>query len=127
MNVDCIHVCVGGPLRTIFAGGVRYTFEDHHYFGPLPCRRNGDELKREPDPRSPFWRAYECWSKQGKRVDGDVCRWVEPPPERYLEIPGLGLVPETPQNTAKFAGMVKRVVLVPGDPKTVADPEGGRG
>lgn len=77
-----IHISVGGPDRKITdAQGKAWVFEDHPRFGPIVLKKaGGDPAPTQPGERSPFWRAWRCWSDQGKRLAGDVCVWGEPAP-----------------------------------------------
>lgn len=75
-----VHISFGGPIRHIMAKGKLYTFEMHHYCGPIPCKANGDPLATQPGPRSPFWEAVTLWSQQGERIgDNGLCIWDYPP------------------------------------------------
>ena len=50
-------ICLRGPVYDF--GG--YLFEVHHYFGPMPMRRDNREL-RVTIPRG-FWKAWERFEK----------------------------------------------------------------
>lgn len=57
----------GGRVHAIHdAAGRRWIFEQHHYCGPIVLRKDGEPKARQPGSRSPFWPAYEAWSKTGK-------------------------------------------------------------
>lgn len=77
-----IHISLGGPDRKITdAQGKAWDFEDHPRFGPIVLNKaGGDPAPTHPGERSPFWRAWRCWSDQGKRLAGDVCVWNAPEP-----------------------------------------------
>lgn len=64
-----------GPFIIHHEGKV-YRFEDSDRFGPALLKKDG-ELKTHPYPaeRSPFWRAFDAWRRQGRRVeaDGETC------------------------------------------------------
>jgi hypothetical protein len=38
-----------------------YTFEFHHYCGPIRCKKNGDPYARQPGKDSPFWGMIDRW------------------------------------------------------------------
>lgn len=67
-----------GPFAITVAGRA-FRFEDSDRFGPLLVRRNGDPTKNQPGERSPFWRPYALWRKQGRRLadDGVTCVWED--------------------------------------------------
>lgn len=50
-------LCLGGPIVEIG----RYLVEVHPYLGPMLLRRDGEPRKRQPGPRSDFWRAWDAW------------------------------------------------------------------
>jgi hypothetical protein len=78
----CGVVCYGGDTLRINCGnGVYQHFEDHPYCGPMPVHKvTGEPLKGGPGPRHPFWKAVECWYKQGKRTTDDGrCIWHHEP------------------------------------------------
>jgi hypothetical protein len=53
-----------GPAHTITdATGRAWRFELHHYCGPIVLRQDGEPKTRQPGSRSPFWPAFEAWSK----------------------------------------------------------------
>ncbi len=57
-----------------------YRFEDSDRFGPVPLKKNGDPTDKGYFPeRSPFWRVWEIWRDQGRRVaeDGKTCIWED--------------------------------------------------
>lgn len=81
-TVPCI--LFAGPEYFIEVGGHEYRFELHEYCGPIILNKNGDPAKGQPGERSPFWKAFEAWSKQGYRVNGKCAVW-EPIPEPRVE------------------------------------------
>lgn len=54
-----------------------FRFEDSDRFGPLLVLRNGASAKQQLGEKSPFWRPYHLWRRQGRRVadDGMTCVW----------------------------------------------------
>ena len=90
--IGLIHISFGGPTRFICAGGKIWRFEDHPRFGPIVLKKNDDPSDNQPPERSPFWHAYEHWSKQGKRLDQSMpdrtfCVWDNPrarPPKSWV-------------------------------------------
>jgi hypothetical protein len=71
-----VHIAWAGPFHHIQVGAKKWHFEMHRYFGPTALDMHGDPLKRQPGERNPFWKAFELWDKQGRRVtDGDLCVW----------------------------------------------------
>lgn len=81
-----IHISYAGPTRTITdAKGKRWTFEMHHYCGPIVLNRYGDPVERQLGERSPFWEAVTRWAQGGHRLnDGGECVW-EPEKQPKLE------------------------------------------
>ncbi len=82
------HVCllVGGPTRSIRAGGKTWQFEDNHRFGPAVLLRDGSIKPSQPGERSPFWKAVSLWAQQGRRLNDDgSCRW-DHAPEPIIEV-----------------------------------------
>jgi hypothetical protein len=77
-------LCCGSvaPTYLIEADGRDWRFELHSHFGPATVRRNGDLTTEQPGERSPFWKAFELWIEQDKRVDGHRALWVPKPKER---------------------------------------------
>lgn len=69
-----------GPF-VITVAGRAFRFEDSDRFGPLLVLRNGAEARHQPPEKSPFWRAYSLWRKQGRRLadDGMTCVWDHVP------------------------------------------------
>lgn len=85
MKLLCL--LTGGPCQWINAGGKRYRFEWHPYFGPIRLDgRTDDESLRQPDEDSPFWNAVEWWDKQGRRVQDSVAVWNRERPAKYETI-----------------------------------------
>ena len=59
-----LRLTTSGPEHVISdAKGRPWRFELHHYCGPIVLRQNGEPKARQPGSRSPFWAAYEAWSK----------------------------------------------------------------
>lgn len=71
------YISLGGPDRKIIdAQGKTWIFEDHPRIGPIVLKtEGGDPDPRQPGERSPFWKAWNAWKDQGKRLAGDVCVW----------------------------------------------------
>ena len=63
----------------------RFDFSDR--FGPLFQGKHGRDLKNPPTNLA-LWRAVTLWLRQGKRVDGGLCIWNEPPPIKVERIIG---------------------------------------
>ena len=75
-----IHISLAGPTRIITdAKGKRWTFEMHHYCGPIALNKSGDPMERQPGERSPFWHAVTRWAQGGHRLNGTECIWEEGP------------------------------------------------
>lgn len=65
-----IHICYGGPIRTMrLPSGRVVTFEDHPYLGPIATRPDGEPRKNGFSDRSPFWPLHDAWCAAGKPVD----------------------------------------------------------
>lgn len=89
MTRMAIYISLGGPQRVIVdAKGRRWDFEMHPYFGPSVTNRAGDIKDKQPGMRSSFWHAFYAWQDQGKKLDGDVCQWIEPVKPEYVCIGG---------------------------------------
>jgi hypothetical protein len=79
INLGGFHVDAwgAGPFLIRIAGR-EYLFEDSDRFGPQLITKKGD-LRKNPVPheKSIFWRAYELWRDQGRRLaeDGVTCIW----------------------------------------------------
>lgn len=73
-----------GPFQ-IEVDGRTYSFEDSDRFGPFILGKRGDVLTNQPGGRSPFWRAYHMWRRDGRRMaeDRKTCVWREPKPGTY--------------------------------------------
>lgn len=63
-----------GPF-IIEVDGRSFSFEDSDRFGPYPLKKNGDISDAFWGQRSPFWRSYSAWRKQGRRVKDGKCIW----------------------------------------------------
>lgn len=75
-----IHISLAGPTRHITdSKGKRWTFEMHHYCGPIALNKSGDPMERQPGERSPFWHAVTRWAQGGHRLNGIECIWEEEP------------------------------------------------
>lgn len=78
--MSLIHISLAGPTRTITdAKGNRWTFEMHHYCGPIALNKRGDPMEGQPGERSPFWHAVTRWAQGGHRLNGIECIWEEEP------------------------------------------------
>ena len=78
--MSLIHISWAGPTRAITdAKGKRWTFEMHHYCGPIVLNKRGDPMERQPGERSPFWYAVTRWAQGGHRLNGIECVWEEEP------------------------------------------------
>jgi len=76
--MSLIHISYAGPTRFVTdAKGKRWTFEMHHYCGPIVLNRSGDPVERQPGERSPFWHAVTRWAQGGHRLAGSECIWEE--------------------------------------------------
>jgi hypothetical protein len=72
-----IHICWADPIRHIEVDGRRYYFEDHRQFGPIPTDAEGETTAAYFEEHEPFWRAWEAWTEQGKKVDeSGMCVWA---------------------------------------------------
>lgn len=78
-NGICIDSWGAGPF-TIKVGKRDVRFEDSDRFGPLLLTKNDMPAEKQPGERSHFWKPYNRWRKQGRRVaeDGKTCI-VDPP------------------------------------------------
>ncbi len=57
-----------GPYVLITSKG-HFVFEDSDRFGPaLVDRKTGDPINEMIPPKSPFWKAYERWRKEGRKT-----------------------------------------------------------
>jgi hypothetical protein len=73
-----VHLLFGGPTRTITdAKGKRWTFEMHHYCGPIVLNKSLDPMPTQPAERSPFWHAVTRWAQGNHRLNGIDCIWEE--------------------------------------------------
>lgn len=70
----CIDTWGAGPFLLTVAGKT-HRFEDSDRFGPVPLTKQDQPSDRFWGERHPFWRAYEAWRRQGRRVsdDGMIC------------------------------------------------------
>lgn len=76
MKRYAIHLNCGGPSYEIDAGGKRWFFEWHPYFGPTVLNRNTEApIVTQPAENSPFWDAVTWWDQQGRRVKDGICVW----------------------------------------------------
>lgn len=85
-----IHISSAGPTRVITdAKGKRWTFEMHHYCGPIVLNRSGDPAARQPGEKSPFWHAVTCWAQQGEKVNkAGECIWKEQTKPKMIHLGG---------------------------------------
>lgn len=75
-----IHISYAGPTRMITdTKGKRWTFEMHHYCGPIVLSKSGDPMERQLGERSPFWYAVTRWAQGGHRLNDTECIWEEEP------------------------------------------------
>lgn len=76
---DFLHISFAGPTRHITdAKGKRWTFEMHHYCGPIVLNKSLDPLPTQPGERSPFWHAVSRWAQGGERLnEAGECIWGE--------------------------------------------------
>jgi len=81
-----IHISYAGPTRVITdAMGKRWTFEMHHYCGPIVLNRSGDPAPRQPAEKSPFWEAVTRWEQGGQKLNEvGECVW-EPEKKPILQ------------------------------------------
>ena len=57
-----------GPF-VITARGKRYYFEDSDRFGPAFIDpKTGDPTNEMIDPKSPFWKVWDRWRKEGRQT-----------------------------------------------------------
>lgn len=79
--MNLIHMSLAGPTRHITdAKGKHWTFEMHHYCGPIVLNKSLDPLPTQPGERSPFWHAVTRWAQGGHRLDDKgECIWEEEP------------------------------------------------
>ena len=51
----------------------QWSFEFSDRFGPVLLDKDGEPLRRQPiSPRHPFWKPFNAWLSQGKRVANGV-------------------------------------------------------
>lgn len=101
-------VTLGGPIRTLKdLNGRVWRFEMHRIFGPFVVDRRGNEVKRQPMQRSPFWKPFQWWHEQGQRVtDTGECVYDVIPEPKLLCIGGRNYVEDTPRNRERFADYI---------------------
>lgn len=59
-----LSLTLSGPMHIINdESGRTWRFELHNYCGPIVLRKDGEPKARQPGSRSPFWPAFEAWSK----------------------------------------------------------------
>jgi len=57
-----VSLSIAGSVHVIKDKSSReWYFEQHHYFGPIVLRKDGEPKSRQPGSRSKFWPAYEAW------------------------------------------------------------------
>lgn len=111
---------IGGDTIRLTAFGKTYHFEWHNYCGPMfVAPKTGRELKRPPGTKSPWWKAFSLWDRQGKRTKDGECVWT--PGETCSECGGKGHVPgkgkltgfRSPCHTCVGEGVVHSVPTEP--------------
>ncbi len=87
-NGFCLDHWGAGPFTITAGGKTEYRFEDSDRFGPYLVKKNGDLLANQPGERSPFWKAYRLWKRQGRRtaIDNMACIYDPPKPNYYKKI-----------------------------------------
>lgn len=95
----CVHVCsfTTHPEVKILAGGRTFRFEFSKMFGPAMLGKRGDVIAGMPPLRSPFWKALECWCKQGHEIDAKgYAVYRLPERERFVKLAGRQYAPVPP-------------------------------
>lgn len=60
-----VSLSLGGSDHTITDDdGRSWTFEMHHYAGPIVLRSDGNPKSRQPGERSAFWPAFNRWQER---------------------------------------------------------------
>jgi len=57
---------VGPEHVVVDSDGRQWLFEQHHYFGPIVLRKDGEPKSRQPGSRSKFWPAWQAWNDARK-------------------------------------------------------------
>ena len=73
---------VGEASKRLILNGKEYRFSRDYTGGPWFESKSGEVLN-EPGERHPFWRAFYAWTRQGERMDGNLCLW-DPMPKRRV-------------------------------------------
>lgn len=90
------HICTFSEPEDyrIKSGKFIWFFDWSDRFGPSLTNGKGDILANPwPSERSPFWRAFHLWLRQGKRWEPSGVKgiraaiWDEPPAGRYVVDP----------------------------------------
>lgn len=63
----CIDSWGAGPF-VLVTKGKRYVFEDSDRFGPALVDKKGDPTNVMIPEKSPFWKAWERWVKEGRKT-----------------------------------------------------------
>lgn len=80
---------MGGTNRKILdQTGKEWLFEDHPYYGPVVLNGKGDPIKKEPDPKSLFWKCVNQWYAQGKKIEDGLCLWTPEKKMKFKHIVG---------------------------------------
>ncbi|OWQ92019.1 hypothetical protein CDN99_06585 [Roseateles aquatilis] len=61
INARVVHVSMCDLGFVTDAKGREWTFKYHEYCGVTVLRADGEQLKRQPGRRSPFWPALQVW------------------------------------------------------------------
>ncbi len=57
------HFCEDSVFQVALRGK-KWCFAYSPYFGPTLLTKNGEPSKRQPGPRSNFWKAFDRWEKR---------------------------------------------------------------
>jgi hypothetical protein len=69
--------------------GKEWSFEFSDRFGPILLNKDGEPRALQPiSPKHPFWRPFNAWLAQGKKVEDGVAVWREPLPTVLRHIVG---------------------------------------
>lgn len=69
---------VAGPTLRIVVEEKEYRFERDYSGCPWLVNRRNDAT-RVPTERSPFWRGFYRWLREGAKLDGGLCVWTIAP------------------------------------------------
>lgn len=78
-------ITCGEPTRRIVVGA-RTRFFSRDYAGCPTEETARGRMLDIPKERDPFWQAFYCWTRQGERMDGDLCVWEPMPPRRVKRL-----------------------------------------